>query len=113
MEIKRTNSESLDHTLSVLYRNITNRQRDVFDRFQRLYGERDGGELAARAILASCFGVNSPNFYKGRCTEDIQNALQCLQEAGGTSPQDRDIYDPAAAYIRREWLSSKEMGEWL
>ena len=99
-----TNSEKMTQFFSFMYQHITDRQRDTLDLFQRSKGEEDGGDLAAPAILASCYGVTHPAFSRARYMEDFQNSLLRLQEAGEELPQGRDVYEHAAAYIRREWL---------
>lgn len=103
-------SKEMNQFFAFMYRHISDHQRDVLDLFQRSKGEEEGGELAALAVLASCYGVSHPAFSRVRYTEDIQNALQRLQEAGEELPQGRDLYEYAAAYIRREWLHAPVTG---
>ncbi len=104
MDRKPTYSEDMKRFLSSLYHQITEHQRDVIDLFRRSKGEEDGGELATVALLPSCYGVTHPAFTKGRYTEDMQNALQRLQEASEESPDWKELYDYVADYIRRNWL---------
>jgi hypothetical protein len=108
MNSRPTYSEEMTQFFSFMYQHITDQQRDTLDLFLWSKGEEDGGDLAALAILASSYGVTHPAFSRARYTEDFHNALQRLQEAGEALPQGRDLYEYAAAYVRREWLHAPD-----